>query len=518
MELFKRARIALALAAITFTGHSQAEQRIDYDIDDDGLIEINSLEDLNQIRNEVDTATRLIKGTHLYGENDGCPATEAKTGCHGYELTRDLSFDTNNNGKFDEGDSFWNNGKGFAPFGQFTPKFGAEFHGNGFTIRHLYMNYPDQRFVGLFSYNEMSYIHDLTLQAEIIGGMHSGSLLGHGWQTRVENIKASVKVSSAEDQVGGLIGVLEEGSSVKNVIIEAEMKTNYRTGALIGQAGSVNVSDIAVKASFINFSDSNDKPAWRWKAGIVGWSDTSNYQAIYTDISSDVAAGVGGIIGVANKDKLKNLLVTGKVTSASSAAGIIGSDYSESTLDTVEISNAISLLQVPEEISAAGLIRSDSRYKSALFSGAYWATDLTNSNQRIGNDPNAGTSTVLASDIQCATPDNNCNGLQFGSFKAATNDAGKTLWQFGSNTEAPQLQLMGHMFGDKDANGSSDNWPQIITTPATPDPEPNPEPTPEPTPDPKPGKDDSNSSGGALFWLLLLTIPLLTLNRGKARA
>ena len=173
MELLKQARIILSLAAITLTNQTLAEQRIDYDIDDDGLIEINTLEDLNQIRNEFDTATRLIKGTHLYGKNDGCPVTEERNGCHGYELTSDLSFDTNNNGQFDEGDSFWNDGKGFAPFGQYSPKFGAEFHGNGFTIRHLYMNYPDQRFVGLFSYNEMSYIHDLTLQAEIICGMHS---------------------------------------------------------------------------------------------------------------------------------------------------------------------------------------------------------------------------------------------------------------------------------------------------------------------------------------------------------
>ncbi|MCH2040479.1 MAG: hypothetical protein MK185_07590 [Saccharospirillaceae bacterium] len=515
MELLKQARIILSLAAITLTNQTLAEQRIDYDIDDDGLIEINTLEDLNQIRNEFDTATRLIKGTHLYGKNDGCPVTEERNGCHGYELTSDLSFDTNNNGQFDEGDSFWNDGKGFAPFGQYSPKFGAEFHGNGFTIRHLYMNYPDQRFVGLFSYNEMSYIHDLTLQAEIIGGMHSGSLLGHGWQTRVENIKASVKVSSADDQVGGLVGILEEGSSIKNVIIDAEMHTNFRTGGVVGRTSAVELSDIAAKSSFTNFSTTNDAPGWRNMGAITGWSDTSNYQAIYTDISSDVAAGVGGIIGVANKDKLKNLLVTGKVTSASSAAGIIGSDYSESMQDTVEISNAISLLHVPEEISAAGLIRSDSRYKSALFSGAYWATDLTNSNQRIGNDP-AGTSTVLASDIQCATADVNCNGLQFGSFKTATNDAGETLWQFGSNTEAPQVLLMGHLYGDRDTDGSSDTWPQIITAPTNPEPEPEPEPEPQPEPNPTPGKDDNDSSGGAILWLLLLVLPVLTTGRSKS--
>ena len=506
MELLKQARIILSLAAITLTNQTLAEQRIDYDIDDDGLIEINTLEDLNQIRNEFDTATRLIKGTHLYGKNDGCPVTEERNGCHGYELTSDLSFDTNNNGQFDEGDSFWNDGKGFAPFGQYSPKFGAEFHGNGFTIRHLYMNYPDQRFVGLFSYNEMSYIHDLTLQAEIIGGMHSGSLLGHGWQTRIENIKASVKVSSADDQVGGLVGILEEGSSIKNVIIDAEMHTNFRTGGVVGRTNTVELSDIAVKSHFTNFSTTNDAPGWRNMGAITGWSDESTYQSIYADMQSQAEAGVAGVIGVSSKDKIKNVLVTGKVNNARSVAGIISSDYTESTVNTVEISNTISLLHVEEDTLAAGLVYSNSYYRSAQISNAHWATDLGKSTQRIGTNPNAGTSTILASDIQCATADVNCNGLQFGSFKTATNDAGETLWQFGSNTEAPQVLLMGHLYGDKDTDGSSDTWPQIITAPTNPEPEPN----------PTPGKDDNDSSGGAILWLLLLVLPVLTTGRSKS--
>ena len=136
------------------------------------------------------------------------PGDDKQPQCHGYELAADLSFDSNGNGKFDAADSFWNDGKGFAPFGQFSPKFAAEFHGNGFAITHLYMNYPEQRFVGLFSYNEQSYIHDLTLSPEIIGGTHSGALIGHGWQTRIENIRANVSVRSGDDQIGGLIGIL----------------------------------------------------------------------------------------------------------------------------------------------------------------------------------------------------------------------------------------------------------------------------------------------------------------------
>ena len=73
--------------------------RTDYDLDDDGLIEINSLADLNEIRNNLD-------GTSLYGESTGCPAE----GCNGFELTTTLDFDTNADGVMDENDTYWNEG------------------------------------------------------------------------------------------------------------------------------------------------------------------------------------------------------------------------------------------------------------------------------------------------------------------------------------------------------------------------------------------------------------------------
>ncbi|MFT6655681.1 MAG: hypothetical protein ACJAWI_002455, partial [Marinomonas primoryensis] len=56
----------ISICAIASTAYAEGG-RTDYDLDDDGLIEINSLADLNEIRNNLD-------GTTLYGESGGCPA------------------------------------------------------------------------------------------------------------------------------------------------------------------------------------------------------------------------------------------------------------------------------------------------------------------------------------------------------------------------------------------------------------------------------------------------------------
>ena len=57
-------RAALLCSTILSFNAFAAGDRVDYDLDDDGLIEINSLADLDEIRNNLD-------GTSLYGESTG---------------------------------------------------------------------------------------------------------------------------------------------------------------------------------------------------------------------------------------------------------------------------------------------------------------------------------------------------------------------------------------------------------------------------------------------------------------
>ena len=157
---------------------------------------------------------------------------------------------------------------------------------------------------------------------------------------------------------------------------------------------------------------------------------------------------------------------------------MIGNDYSESGTSGVTISRGISLLRIPDTVAAGGVVSSDSHYKSSAMASVFWASDLSNTTQRIANNPNAGSNDIRASDIYCASETNNCNGLNFAGFEQTTNQSGQRLWHFNSNTQAPQLMLMGSRYPAFD---------------------------PEPEPEPGSGNNSGNSSGGAIFWLLLLS-------------
>ena len=126
---------------------------IDYDQDNDRLIEISSLAQLNAVRHDLDA-----NGTSTHADwlaafpsravGMGCPAG----GCDGYELDTDLDFDTdgdgdidtndyvdlNGNGTKDTGEDaiIWNGGDGWNPMGTYQGKL----EGNQYEIKNLFIN------------------------------------------------------------------------------------------------------------------------------------------------------------------------------------------------------------------------------------------------------------------------------------------------------------------------------------------------------------------------------------------
>ena len=118
---------------------------VDYDTDDDGLIEVSTLAQLEAVRWDADGDGYSDHGGPLHVgfpnalDRMGCPSS----GCVGYELAGDLDFDTNASGDADEGDEFWNSGHGWVPIGADTHHYSAVFEGNGHTISNLFINSDD---------------------------------------------------------------------------------------------------------------------------------------------------------------------------------------------------------------------------------------------------------------------------------------------------------------------------------------------------------------------------------------
>ena len=108
-------------------------QRVDYDSDGDGLIDVYNLRQLNGIRHDLDGDGRPDNSSQSseysaafpYSQTGmGCPLA----GCRGYELMNDLDFDTGEAG-YREDDAYWNNGMGWRPIGVYTTPFNAIFRG-----------------------------------------------------------------------------------------------------------------------------------------------------------------------------------------------------------------------------------------------------------------------------------------------------------------------------------------------------------------------------------------------------
>ena len=246
--------------------------RNDYDTDDDHLIEISSLRQLYALH--VDSGGGgSVRGSWASDYHWAFPDPQDGMGCPqgnciGYELTADLDFDTNGNGRIDPGDDYYNgvhypdasaycqdwyqdhpvqstkdqagtcddywgnDAQGWRPLSQLgaSRSYWGVFEGNGHTIRNLYINtldppyteeqlnqvniyglpaccgdgYPNFR--GFFyELRENAVVRNLTLEnVDVSGKAFVGALAGVNYG-KISNVHVTGTVSGNTD-VGGLVG------------------------------------------------------------------------------------------------------------------------------------------------------------------------------------------------------------------------------------------------------------------------------------------------------------------------
>lgn len=223
MKMVLRLHLTLLLALLSAQSVSE-DNRSDYDLDDDGLIEINDLADLDEIRND-------LSGTSLYGESTGCPVE----GCVGFELTTDLNFDTNGDGLMNSSDAYWNNGAGWDPIGESGATFTAEFNGNNHQILNLHINRPEESDVGLFgqvSNATLQKFHIVGELTNVAGNQHVGILAGYTLGSTIYETSTRGTVS-ATNMAGGLVG-RTSNSNIELGFSVCTVNGGNNTGGLTG--------------------------------------------------------------------------------------------------------------------------------------------------------------------------------------------------------------------------------------------------------------------------------------------
>ena len=275
------------------------------DIDNDGFIDINDLEDLNAIRD------------NLSGN---------------YELTRHLDF--NDNASYSDSSTnkpLWTvddfadaNDTGWTPIGTNSSRFTGQFNGNGFTISKLQINRTagDQGLFGVIGISGI--VRDLgLLNVKMEAGLNSGALIGRNAGTVIGS-HATGEIDGTANNMGGLIGQSFHGqviNSYANVMVDS---SESDIGGLVGRNTGAN-------ARIINSYARGRVVGNRWVGGLTASNDgrviNSYATGDVTGSSNRDDANVGALVGQ-NSNEVINSYAAGIVSFSGTipdrSGGLIG--------------------------------------------------------------------------------------------------------------------------------------------------------------------------------------------------
>ena len=297
---------------------------IDYDPDDDGLIEVSTLAQLDAIRWDLDgdgsaTDAGYARAFPSAASGMGCPSA----GCIGYELAADLDFDTDDSGWASAGDAYWNKGAGWTPIGRGEGNgFSAVFEGNGRAIDSLYVNTTDAN-AGLFSVvAEGGAVRNVRLESVNVSGQaRVGGLAGDSRGT-ISGIRVT-GIVAGRNAVGGLVGT----SRAAGVIVGSHAAASVTGTAPLSDGGRdvgglVGVNRGGVRGSYATGSVSGRAEN---TGGLVGFLYGGSIVASYA--AGPVSSGgryVGGLVGSSWGDITASYAVGSVVAGVGNVGGLVG--------------------------------------------------------------------------------------------------------------------------------------------------------------------------------------------------
>ena len=258
-----------------------------------------------------------------------------------------------------------NQGKGWRPIGAFSTQqtnadhgllvFEGTFDGQGYEIRDLFINRPDEGFVGLFlGVEEKGVVKQIGLvNATVTGSAFVGSLVG--WNRgAVRDSYFTGNMTGDGFVVGGLVG--GNFGSVSDSCSTGSVTGNSSIGGLVGQNYGT-VSNSYSSANVVGTSGIG---------GVVGTSAGTVSQSYSTgSVSGNLS--VGGVMG-SNVGTVGDSYSTGSVTGNSSVGGLIGDTFDGT------VSDSYSTASVTGNYTVGGLVGENVR---TTVSNSFWDTETS---------------------------------------------------------------------------------------------------------------------------------------------
>ena len=319
------------LALLYGAGTAAAQTTVDYDTDDNGLIEIATTTQLNAIRHDLDGNGDATHADYVAAFPNRATTTIGRMGCPsgvctGYELTANLTFDNDGNGNGSSaGDLYYNGGAGWLPIGGIINPFTATFDGKNKTISYLHINRTSgSNPVGLFGATTGATLRNIQLlNVNINAAGTAGALAGYVEAGTITNSYSTGQVAVTVSRAGGLVGLLTVGTTSGTI------------------SGSYSTADV---------SASNDEAG-----GLVGFllgSSSVNASVTSSYATGDVTAltNAGGLVGRVSPGNISESYATGAVTATDSsgkAGGLVG------WFSSYAVGNRASAVQVSSSLTAS---------------------------------------------------------------------------------------------------------------------------------------------------------------------
>jgi hypothetical protein len=202
-----------------------------------------------------------------------------------------------------------NGGKGWQPIGyrnwdgqQWTGEgFGGTFDGQGYEIRDLFINRPDENEVGLFgSVDEGGIIKNISvMNADVTGNDGVGGLLGMNWYGTVSDSYStgSVTGNGKDDEgVGGLLGMNWYGI----------VTNSYSSGSVTGESFTGGLVGGNLGGTVTNSYSSGNVTGNEDVGGLVGMNMYGTVSDSYSTGSATGNGGVGGLVGANSLGTVRN--------------------------------------------------------------------------------------------------------------------------------------------------------------------------------------------------------------------
>ena len=375
----------------------------DIDDDGDGLIEIRTAEQLDNIRWSLDGSGYKTNETGI-NKTTGCP----QLGCRGYELTENI--DLAGFGKYAH--------KGWMPIGNITSPFNAVFAGNNYMIRNVFINRTDLDSVGLFSsLAAAAALRNIRLEnVNITGNSSVGGFAGQAIQATIINSEVRGDITGNND-IGGLVGNFHQATII-NATIQGKITGNNGIGGLVGRGHEATILSSAVRGKVAGHS---------FVGGVIGDGINTNVTASWSMSNVTGQDNVGGLIGYGHQVKITSSYSRSNVTGTNYLGGLAGNVRgSHSQLSVIDSSYAAGIIK-GQGANVGGLVGAGNSETRII--AAYWDSDVSGLSSGNYGEPQTSLELQIGA-----------RGIYAEWTQTCPKDRMKAVWDFGSPEQYPAIQ------------------------------------------------------------------------------